>query len=102
MIDFIPPAIAETPALSTPAGGDSKKIESSAQDFEGLLIGQMLRSARESGSGGLGDEDDSSRETMLDLADQQFSQVLANNGGLGLARLIVKGLNGPVNHASNP
>jgi Rod binding domain-containing protein len=29
---------------------------------------------------------------MLDVADQQFSQVLANNGGFGLAKLIVKGL----------
>jgi Rod binding domain-containing protein len=30
---------------------------------------------------------------MLDLADQQFSQVLANNGGLGLAKLVVNGIN---------
>jgi Rod binding domain-containing protein len=79
-----------------PAPGNSKKIEDSAMQFEGLLIGQMLKSARESGSGSaLGDDEDSSSETMLDVADQQFSQVLSNNGGLGLARLLVQGLSGP-------
>lgn len=77
------------------AVGDSNKIESSAKQFEALLIGQMLKSARESGSSSLGDDDDSSGETMLDVADQQFSQVLANNGGLGMARLLVQGLSGP-------
>jgi len=48
----------------------------------------MLRTARENT-----EDQDSSGSTMLDFADQQFSQVMANNGGLGLANLIVKGLN---------
>ena len=51
----------------------------------------MLRSAREAVH--TDDDDDDSGATMLDVADQQFSQVLANNGGLGLAHLIVTGLN---------
>ena len=52
------------------------------------MIAQMLRTARENTEDG-----DSSSSTMLDVADQQFSQVLANNGGFGLAKLIAKGLN---------
>ena len=64
------------------------KVKGAAQQFEALMIAQMLRTAREN----IGDKDSSS-STMLDVADQQFSQVLANNGGLGLANLIVKGLN---------
>ncbi len=70
---------------ATPA---STKVEGAAKQFEALMIAQMLRTARENT-----EDQDSSGSTMLDLADQQFSQVLANNGGLGLAKLIVKGLN---------
>jgi Rod binding domain-containing protein len=64
------------------------KAEGAAKQFEALMIAQMLRTARENTEDG-----DSSSSTMLDVADQQFSQVLANNGGLGVAKLIVKGLN---------
>jgi Rod binding domain-containing protein len=64
------------------------KIEGAAKQFEALMIAQMLRTARENT-----EEKDSSASTMLDVADQQFSQLLANNGGLGLAKLVIKGLN---------
>jgi Rod binding domain-containing protein len=81
-----------TDALSaiTPATMDAPqtKVEGAAKQFEALMIAQMLRTAREDTEDG-----SSSSSTMLDVADQQFSQVLANNGGLGLASLIVKGLN---------
>jgi peptidoglycan hydrolase FlgJ len=68
------------PTVDTP-----RKIEGAARQFEALLLGQMLRSIRDS-------EDDPTNSAMLDVADQQFAQMLANNGGIGLARLIVKGL----------
>ena len=64
------------------------KTAEAAKQFEALLIGQMLRSVREASS----DEEDSAGSTMLDVADQQFSQLLANNGGLGLAKMVVSGL----------
>ena len=64
------------------------KVEGAAKQFEALMIAQMLRTARENT-----EDQDSSGSTMLDLADQQFSQVLANNGGLGLAKLVVSGIN---------
>ena len=76
-----------TPSLSDQPLVKSR-VEGAAKQFEALMIAQMLRTARENN----GDQD-SSGSTMLDVADQQFSQVLANNGGLGLAKLIVKGLN---------
>ncbi len=63
------------------------KTSEAAQQFEALLIGQMLRSVRETA-----DDQDSTGSTMLDVADQQFSQLLARNGGLGLAHMIVSGL----------
>jgi peptidoglycan hydrolase FlgJ len=78
--------------LPTATQGQPKTKEAAAKQFEALLIGQMLRTARESNSGLSGDDEDSSSETMLDVADQQFSQLLANNGGIGLASMIAKGL----------
>ncbi len=69
------------------------KIEGAAKQFEALMIAQMLRTARENT-----EDPDSSGSTMLDVADKQFSQVLANNGGLGLAKLVVNGLTQNANH----
>jgi Rod binding domain-containing protein len=86
-------------APSTPAspGDQTKKVEGAAKQFEALMIAQMLRTARENT-----EDQSSSGSTMLDLADQQFSQVLANNGGLGLASLVVKGLNQNANQQQSP
>jgi len=67
-----------------------KKITDAAQQFESLLIGQMLRSVREAGAG---DDEDNASATMYDVADQQFAQLLAKNGGLGLSQMIANGLN---------
>lgn len=72
------------------ASATPTKVEGAAKQFEALMIAQMLRSVREENAD---EQEDSTAGTMLDVADQQFSQVLANNGGLGLATLVVKGLN---------
>ncbi|HLH38154.1 MAG TPA: rod-binding protein [Bryobacteraceae bacterium] len=85
------PALLNSAALPAPAQPKPRTTEAAARQFEALLIGEMLRSARESAA----EEDDeggNTKQTMLDVADQQFAQVLANNGGLGMAKMIVKGL----------
>lgn len=51
----------------------------------------MLRSAH-SGGGLDGEQQDTASETMWDLGAQQFAQVLAKNGGLGIGRMIASGL----------
>lgn len=65
-----------------------------AEQFEALLIGQLLRAARESpGSGGwFGAGEDRSGESMAEFAEQQVALLLSRSGGLGLARLIEQGL----------
>jgi flagellar protein FlgJ len=87
-----------TISSALPAGGGTaaksdtpEKVRDAAQQFEALLMGQILRSARQSGSGWLGGED-SSAECATDYAEQQFATVLAKQGGLGLAHMIAKGL----------
>jgi flagellar protein FlgJ len=71
---------------------DTAKAHDAAQQFEALLIGQILRSAREGGDGWLGSGGDSTSSCATDLAEQQLATVLAKQGGLGMADLITKGL----------
>lgn len=67
------------------------KIRDAAQQFEGLLLGQILEAARQS-SGWLGSGADSSSDCAMSFADQQFAAIMAKNGGFGLANLIAQGL----------
>jgi Rod binding domain-containing protein len=85
-----------TASLAAPAQPEPKNAAEAARQFEALMIGQMLRTAHASGGKGFLDPDsdeNATSEPLLDLADQQFAQMLANNGGFGLAKLIAKSLN---------
>lgn len=80
----------EVPAGLEKAGKDDPgKVREAAQQFEALLLGQILRSARESAGGWSGD---ASGDCATDFAEQQFAQLLSKQGGLGLASLIAAGL----------
>ena len=86
------PITSAAAALPSPPEPKPKTAEGAAKQFESLLMGEMLRSVRESTADDDDDDNDNTKQTMLDLADQQFAKVLANNGGLGMAKMIVKGL----------
>jgi len=79
-------------AASSATPRDPAKVHDAAQQFEALLLGQMLRTERQSGSGWLGSGEDASAECVTDYAEQQFAAVLAQNGGLGIANMVAKGL----------
>ncbi|HWB87394.1 MAG TPA: hypothetical protein VG675_24840 [Bryobacteraceae bacterium] len=80
------------PAGTHAKGDTPAKIHDAAQQFEALLLGQMLRSERESGNGWLSNDDDSAADCATDFAEQQFATLLSKQGGLGLSNLIVQGL----------
>lgn len=64
-----------------------------AVQFEALLIGQLLKNARASGEGGwLGSGEDQASSTMMEVAEEHLAQVLASQGGLGIANLVVQSL----------
>lgn len=71
-------------------GRSPAKIRDAAQQFEALLIGQMLRAVRESG-GWMGTSDPSG-DCATEYAEQQFAAVISQRGGLGLSDLIARGL----------
>ncbi len=75
-----------------------EKISGVAKQFEALMIGQMLKSAREaSGGGWLGgedndDKDDQTGSLVMELGEQGLSQALAAHGGLGIAKMVTANL----------
>jgi Rod binding domain-containing protein len=85
-------SLSASPTMTSPTAGKPKDAADAAKQFEAMLIAQMLHSAREAaGDDALGGGD-SAGSTMLDMADQQFSKLLADRGGLGLGSVIAKSL----------
>ena len=93
-------SVVPTMDLSLNAGQSQKSerdspeaIKKAATQFEALLVGEVLKSARESdGSGWMDTDDDDSGSILGEVSEQQLSQALAASGGLGLAKMIAAGL----------
>ncbi len=69
-------------------------IRSTAQQFEALLIGELLKTSREAGSSGwlgTGDEDEAG-QLGVEVGEQEFARMLASSGGLGMTKLIEAGM----------
>jgi len=68
----------------------NEQIQSAAQQFEGLLLQQLLKSAASDGGGWLGTgEEDTAGLQAMDLAQEQFAMALSVRGGLGLAQMVI-------------
>ncbi|MBV9506585.1 MAG: hypothetical protein JO323_16455 [Acidobacteriia bacterium] len=70
------------------AGRKPANPKDAAQQFEALLLTQILHSVHQSGSSWLSSGEDSAGSSATDFAEQQLATSLARNGGLGLASLI--------------
>jgi len=72
---------------------DRRRVADAAQQFEALLISQMLQSIHESGDGGwTGTDNDDAGSQAVELAEEQLAQAMATHGGLGLAQMVVRSL----------
>ena len=90
-------AAGATPAAGEKATGagrreDPARVLETARQFESLLIAQLMKSIREGSEGWLGSGADQASEAAIGLAEEQFAQALAHQGGLGLASLVESGL----------
>jgi Rod binding domain-containing protein len=85
--------MASLPGIEPHAGksDDPAKIRDAAQQFEALLLAQVLQTAHE-GGGWLGSGEDSAGDCASSFAEQQLALTMARQGGFGLAGLISKGL----------
>ena len=76
------------PAPAAAPSAEDGKLRKATEDFEGLLIGQMLQSIRESSLGGWQEHHDQAGAAALEMAETQLAQVMASQGGLGIARAL--------------
>jgi Rod binding domain-containing protein len=85
--------VAPLPGIQPQAGkaDDPAKIHDAAQQFEAILLEQVLESAHGDG-GWLGSGEDSAGSCAGGFAEQQLALSMARQGGFGLADLISKGL----------
>jgi len=77
----------------SPAGAknDPARVKHAAEQFEALMIGQMMKSISEAeDSGPMAEEKDQAGSSAMQLAQEQFTQALASRGGLGLANMFTK------------
>lgn len=68
------------------------KTHDAAQQFESLLVAQLLKSSHQSGGGWLGTGDNQSGQAAMDYAEEQFASAIVAGGGLGLTKVIEQGL----------
>jgi peptidoglycan hydrolase FlgJ len=82
-------------ALNAESLSSSQKATGAAQQFESLLIAQMLKSMRESESGWLGTGEDGASDSAMAMAEEHFASAITAAGGFGLAKIVGSGLKAP-------
>jgi len=87
----VSPSLNQPMPPAAPKTGDPAKIHEAAQQFEALLLTQLLESAHPKG-GWLGGGDDGASDTATGFAEQQLAVTMARQGGIGLANMIAAGL----------
>lgn len=70
----------------------ARKVIRAAHEFEGVLLNTMLGSLEQVFSSLPGEKPDSESDNYHYLGMQSLSSVLADNGGLGIADLIIRSL----------
>src|SRR5262249_22994404 len=78
---------------------DPKKVVQLAQEFEAMLMLQMVRQMRQSVSFDDQQEPGLGNETMTDTFDVELSRYLAQSGGVGLGGMIQRQLSQEVQGA---
>jgi peptidoglycan hydrolase FlgJ len=90
------------PAASTAANGTQhRKLTEAAQQFEGMLLQEMLKPMKEHGFSGDGSDDSDSKDSATGLGDtmssygtESMATAIAKAGGLGIAKRVVAQVEG--------
>lgn len=92
--------VAELPSPSA-AGDRPARLRQAAGEFEALLLAQLLKTMREE-RGWMGTGEDQAGTSLLEIAEEHLAQVLASQGGLGLAGLLAQSLQSAQSEESSP
>lgn len=89
MADLLISGLVSAKPMAAPAADSAqvKKIKQTAQEFEAVLLRQMLRELR---SSSLSDANKSSNSNYLEMADEQMANNLAAQGGFGFGSAMAK------------
>jgi len=85
MANLVTSGLLAAKPLSAPVADSEqvKKIKQSAQEFEAVLLRQLLKEVR---SSALADPNKGSNSTYLDMADEQLANQLSAQGGFGFGK----------------
>ena len=75
---------------NTPDAAKRQKLEKSAQDFEGLLLGTLWKSMGDDMKDSF--EGDPAGGSFLDMGLQAVGNAMAKSGGIGIGRMLLKKL----------
>jgi len=81
---------ANGPHTSGCKSNDSRSMHTVAQEFESLLIGQMLKSAK---LGELSADENGTNGSMMEFARENLARLISQNGGIGMAHFLENALN---------
>ncbi len=83
----VSPALLHTGGIAAGVSSGMSPLEA-VEEFEALLIGEMLKTVREAGKA-LGEEEtETGSETYLEMSEQHLARTLARSGMLGFAKLL--------------
>ncbi|MFN8062152.1 MAG: peptidoglycan DD-metalloendopeptidase family protein [Vicinamibacterales bacterium] len=74
--------------LGTPQGTPRERVATLAQEFESMLMLQMIRQMRSSMLDEREEDEGFGNEAFTDNMDQEFARSMAHSGGLGLANFM--------------
>jgi Rod binding domain-containing protein len=76
-----------------PPGKDDLAAKKATREFEALFVGMMLKSMRETVAKDPITDGGHGEEVYRSMLDQEYSRVISENGGVGLAAMLEKQLN---------
>lgn len=77
---------------------DASSVHRVAQEFESLLISQLLKSMKQ---GALDEESGGANDSVMQYAQESMARVLSQNGGIGIASVVERALTQRSSEAAN-
>jgi flagellar protein FlgJ len=94
--------LAATPSTTGLPAAEEAKLRKAAQDFESILLRDVIKTMRKSAGGGKGLLTGVGTTLYQDMMDDELAKALARRGGLGLADVLVRSLHRTAPHTKNP